>query len=36
MSDKKPTAHERLPGDPSAEEMVERFVRVDHAGEYGA
>ena len=36
MSDKKPTAHERLPGDPNAEEMVERFVRVDHAGEYGA
>lgn len=26
----------RLPGDPSAREMVERFIRVDHAGEYGA
>ena len=36
MSNDKPTAHERLPGDPNPEEMVERFVRVDHAGEYGA
>ncbi len=26
----------RLPGDPSAAEMVERMIRVDHAGEYGA
>jgi len=25
-----------LPGDPSEAEMVERFIRVDHAGEYGA
>jgi ubiquinone biosynthesis monooxygenase Coq7 len=26
----------RLPGDPSPEEAVERMIRVDHAGEYGA
>jgi ubiquinone biosynthesis monooxygenase Coq7 len=26
----------RLPGDPTARETVERMVRVDHAGEYGA
>ncbi|MGO8917651.1 MAG: demethoxyubiquinone hydroxylase family protein [Stellaceae bacterium] len=26
----------RLPGDPSREVMVERMIRVDHAGEYGA
>jgi ubiquinone biosynthesis monooxygenase Coq7 len=26
----------RLPGDPSAKELVERMIRVDHAGEYGA
>ncbi len=26
----------RLPGDPSAEEIVKRMIRVDHAGEYGA
>jgi ubiquinone biosynthesis monooxygenase Coq7 len=26
----------RLPGDPSTEEMIARFIRVDHAGEYGA
>ena len=25
-----------LPGDPSAAEMTERMIRVDHAGEYGA
>ena len=25
-----------LPGDPSAREMTERMIRVDHAGEYGA
>jgi ubiquinone biosynthesis monooxygenase Coq7 len=30
------TTRARLPGDPSAEEMVERMIRVDHAGEYGA
>jgi ubiquinone biosynthesis monooxygenase Coq7 len=26
----------RLPGDPSLRQLVERFIRVDHAGEYGA
>ncbi len=26
----------RLPGDPSGEALVERMIRVDHAGEYGA
>lgn len=25
----------RLPGDPSAREIVDRTIRVDHAGEYG-
>ena len=27
---------DQLPGDPSAAEEVERILRVDHAGEYGA
>lgn len=26
----------RLPGDPPAKTLVERMIRVDHAGEYGA
>ena len=26
----------RLPGEPSRQRMIERMVRVDHAGEYGA
>jgi ubiquinone biosynthesis monooxygenase Coq7 len=26
----------RLPGDPPAKTLVERIIRVDHAGEYGA
>ena len=30
------TASGRLPGDLTAREMVERIIRVDHAGEYGA
>jgi ubiquinone biosynthesis monooxygenase Coq7 len=30
------TAAPRLPGDPSRAEAVERMIRVDHAGEYGA
>jgi len=30
------TAAPRLPGDPSSAELVERMIRVDHAGEYGA
>ncbi|MBT3170977.1 MAG: demethoxyubiquinone hydroxylase family protein [Rhodospirillaceae bacterium] len=32
----KRTGDDRLPGDPSPEEMIERILRVDHAGEYGA
>ena len=30
------TAEGRLPGDPTKDELVERIIRVDHAGEYGA
>ena len=30
------TGDDRLPGDPGPEEIVERIIRVDHAGEYGA
>ena len=30
------TAEDRLPGDPTAEQLVEQMIRVDHAGEYGA
>jgi ubiquinone biosynthesis monooxygenase Coq7 len=30
------TGAARLPGDPTARETVERIIRVDHAGEYGA
>ncbi len=32
----KNTAHGRLPGDPTADQLVARMIRVDHAGEYGA
>ncbi len=32
----KETACDRLPGDPSREEILARMIRVDHAGEYGA
>jgi ubiquinone biosynthesis monooxygenase Coq7 len=35
MSDT-PTLSNRLPGDPSRDEMLARILRVDHAGEYGA
>jgi ubiquinone biosynthesis monooxygenase Coq7 len=28
--------HHRLPGDPRPEDTIERMIRVDHAGEYGA
>lgn len=35
MTDK-PTLTDRLPGDPSREEMLARILRVDQAGEYGA
>ncbi len=30
------TGEGRLPGDPTPREIVERVIRVDHAGEYGA
>ncbi len=30
------TTPARLPGDPSPEDAVERMIRVDHAGEFGA
>ncbi len=30
------TADDRLPGDLTADELVARMIRVDHAGEYGA
>ena len=30
------TAEDRLPGDPTKDELVDRMIRVDHAGEYGA
>lgn len=30
------TAEPRLPGDPTPRQIVERIIRVDHAGEYGA
>jgi ubiquinone biosynthesis monooxygenase Coq7 len=31
-----PTAAHRLPGDPTKEQLIDRIIRVDHAGEYGA
>jgi ubiquinone biosynthesis monooxygenase Coq7 len=30
------TAGDRLPGDPTAAQLIDRIIRVDHAGEYGA
>ena len=30
------TAGDRLPGDPTKDQLVDRMIRVDHAGEYGA
>ena len=33
---KKPPSWTRLPGDPDKRQMIERMIRVDHAGEYGA
>jgi ubiquinone biosynthesis monooxygenase Coq7 len=40
MTDDRPrpkvTAEDRLPGDLTKDELVERMIRVDHAGEYGA
>lgn len=32
----KTTGEDRLPGDPSPAEMIERMIRVDQAGEFGA
>ena len=32
----KQTGDDRLPGDPDRETLIERMIRVDHAGEYGA
>ncbi len=31
-----PKGPDHLPGDPTPEQLVERIIRVDHAGEYGA
>lgn len=31
-----PKGPDRLPGDPTPEQLVERIIRVDQAGEYGA
>jgi ubiquinone biosynthesis monooxygenase Coq7 len=36
VSDQTQTASDRMPGDPTARQLVERMIRVDHAGEYGA
>ena len=36
MTTDRPEKPRRMPGDPSKAEMVERMIRVDHAGEYGA
>jgi 3-demethoxyubiquinol 3-hydroxylase len=30
------TAGRRLPGDPTKDQVIDRIIRVDHAGEYGA
>ena len=36
QSDQSKTGKGRQPGDLTREEMLERIIRVDHAGEYGA
>jgi ubiquinone biosynthesis monooxygenase Coq7 len=36
MSHPKTTAEDRLPGDLDRAAQIERMIRVDHAGEYGA
>lgn len=36
MSHPKTTGEDRLPGDPGRKAQIERMIRVDHAGEYGA
>jgi len=33
---KRRTAADRLPGDATADQLIARVIRVDHAGEYGA
>ncbi len=33
---RKTTGEDRLPGDPTAAELIDRIIRVDQAGEYGA
>ena len=33
---KKTPRYRRLPGDPTRQQMIERIIRVDQAGEYGA
>lgn len=33
---KPPKSPDRLPGEPTKDQLVERVIRVDHAGEYGA
>ena len=32
----KVTGEDRLPGDPDRQTLIERMIRVDHAGEFGA
>ena len=32
----KMTGENRMPGDPTREQMIESMIRVDHAGEHGA
>jgi len=32
----KTSVDDRMPGDPSRDDIIERMIRVDHAGEYGA
>ncbi len=36
MSRKKPTRYNRLPGDLTKDEVIDRIIRVDQAGEFGA
>jgi len=36
MTRKKPTRYKHLPGDLSKEQIIDRIIRVDQAGEYGA
>ena len=36
MTERTETAAGRLPGDLTKDELIERIIRVDHAGEFGA